>query len=853
MSFMDTKRALICSNYMPQADLDSFTRRLLHFVEFLHEAGWSITCVAKNPQGVEQYAALLEELGVSVHVGFDEHVERLASENQFDVAILGFWYIAAEVIKTLRQYSPTTRIIVDSGDLHFLRQARRILRESPDELDVLDGKYASETVGELNAYAAADAVFAVSQKEADFVSDFVGDSLRAYVVPDCEELPRSSVPFAKRRGVLFLGNFQHYPNVEAVEFLCREVLTQFDPASLREHPVYIAGNAMTSAVRKCGEGLPFVRMLGWVPSIEPYFERVRVSILPLLHGAGTKRKMIQALAIGTPTVSTSIGAEGFALRDGEEVLIADDPIAFANAIARLLSDEELWERLTRQGYERIIADHGRDTARERLMGALAAVLAKPVRQVAAQSSEVGSSEMSDHEYQQLVRRTRESICKTAPERSTVMVVSRGDDALLNLGKRSAWHFPQGRDGLYAGCYPSNSAEAITQLETLRNKGGDFLVFPKSSLWWLDHYKDFRQHLETRYRVAFQDENSCRIFSLREGPTRSQDASDKPCRRENGSTQHDPVPVMAAATETFDIEAHRPVALDIKRRGTSVDGTSHPLNALVLGIYLADRLNNIEDIVQTLSQTSVCQVTQRWVSLGGEPPKREVADVTACKLTGNKPKFEILNELLAAEDLTQFDYVLLCDDDIVLPHHFADHFLSLQSRLDFALAQPARTSESYIDHPIVEQQRGVVARQTLFVEIGPVVSVHKSAFDLLFPFDLISPMGWGYENVWAHRLTEQALRMGIIDAVPVDHSMRKPVVHYSWVTADEGRTALWEKHTHLALDRCMRVLDVIPIPDPGELLGRQKQSSGEEFPAVDMHERRTASDSKSAISQQKVCS
>src|SRR5439155_8711017 len=126
--------------------------------------------------------------------------------------------------------------------------------------------------------------------------------------------------------------------------------------------------------------------------------------------------------------------------------------------------------------------------------------------------------------------------------------------------------------------------------------------------------------------------------------------------------------------------------------------------------------------------------------------------------------QIINDLVSGENLAQYDYVLLCDDDVVLPHQFLDLFIPLQDDLDFAIAQPARTSNSYIDHPIVEQQRGVLARQTLFVEIGPVVSFHRSVFGLVFPFDLTSPMGWGYENVWSYQLAQRGLKMGILDAV-----------------------------------------------------------------------------------------
>ena len=163
-----------------------------------------------------------------------------------------------------------------------------------------------------------------------------------------------------------------------------------------------------------------------------------------------------------------------------------------------------------------------------------------------------------------------------------------------------------------------------------------------------------------------------------------------------------------------------------------------------------------------------------------------------------------------EDLANFDYVLLSDDDVVLPEQFLDQFIPLQGLLDFAIAQPARTGNSYIDHPIVEQQRGVLARQTRFVEIGPVVSFHRSAFELVFPFDLTSPMGWGYENVWSYLLARRGLKMGIIDALPVDHSIRKPVANYKWSEADRQRKSLFKKHTHYSYDECFRILDVVPL-------------------------------------------
>lgn len=376
---MKTQRALICSHYLPQPDLDSYSRRLFHFVGFLRDAGWDVACVARSPRGIDECAHLLTDRGVAVAAGFNEHeynVRRAAMQARPDIAILGFWNFAEPLIRLLREVSPATRLIVDSGDLHFLRTARGILRNAAPRLGLLGREFADATAREINVYAAADMVLAVSGKEAGLIGDLIAAADRVHVVPDCEDFAASPVPFTERQGMFFVGNFEHAPNVEAVQFLCGEVLPHLDPDLLAAHPIYVAGSNLTDEVRGIAADWPAVRLLGWVPSVVPYFERVRVSLLPVLHGAGTKRKLIQALATGTPTVSTSIGVEGFDLRDGEEALIADDPFRFAVGIARLLTDAELWQRLAMHGRERIGREHSSAVARPRLFAAIAAARRK---------------------------------------------------------------------------------------------------------------------------------------------------------------------------------------------------------------------------------------------------------------------------------------------------------------------------------------------------------------------------------------------------------------------------------------------------------------------------------------------
>ncbi len=103
-----------------------------------------------------------------------------------------------------------------------------------------------------------------------------------------------------------------------------------------------------------------------------------------------------------------------------------------------------------------------------------------------------------------------------PHDVTVIVVNEGDDPLLYWEGRQGWHFPQNEDGTYAGYHPADSAEAIAHLEELRARGGGYLLFPNTAFWWLDYYKELRQHLGTWHRRVWKDEH-CVIYKLLDMP------------------------------------------------------------------------------------------------------------------------------------------------------------------------------------------------------------------------------------------------------------------------------------------------------------------------------------------------
>jgi glycosyltransferase involved in cell wall biosynthesis len=117
------------------------------------------------------------------------------------------------------------------------------------------------------------------------------------------------------------------------------------------------------------------------------------------------------------------------------------------------------------------------------------------------------------DYEEMILKLRDVVRESLPTDARVLVVSKGDPELLKLGGQVAGHFPQNADGVYTGYYPRDSADAIRSLEELRKEGADYLLFPGTAFWWLDHYREFRLHLEKNYPVVVRQEGVCAIFAL----------------------------------------------------------------------------------------------------------------------------------------------------------------------------------------------------------------------------------------------------------------------------------------------------------------------------------------------------
>jgi hypothetical protein len=115
-------------------------------------------------------------------------------------------------------------------------------------------------------------------------------------------------------------------------------------------------------------------------------------------------------------------------------------------------------------------------------------------------------------YRRLVGCVHEQVRQVIPAGSTVVVASKGDEELVRLEGRTAWHFPRAAGGVYAGFHPSDSADATARLAALRAQGAGYFLLPATAFWWLDHYADFTRHLDATGRRVHADEH-CVIYRL----------------------------------------------------------------------------------------------------------------------------------------------------------------------------------------------------------------------------------------------------------------------------------------------------------------------------------------------------
>jgi len=333
---------LVVDSYVPLHDREAGSARLFEIIKLLRQANWRVVFLPDNWAGMQPYTSDLQALGVEVvhHVEGSRTPEERLRELllTIDVAWVSRPELCEKWLPILRANS-RIRVLYDTVDLHHVRVRRQAELEGTTESQPWKAIEALE----LACGQGSDATITVTEQEKSTLE--AAGIHPVYVIPTIHNAkvttPRN---YAETSGLLFIGGYGHAPNIDAAQWLCSEIM----PIVWRAVPnmrVTLLGNNPPRAVTSLRSRL--VDVPGFIADVEPFFLSHRLFVAPLRFGAGMKGKIGHGLSYGLPVVTTSIGAEGFGLRDTYDSMIADGTAGFAAAILRLYSDSNLWNQVSR--------------------------------------------------------------------------------------------------------------------------------------------------------------------------------------------------------------------------------------------------------------------------------------------------------------------------------------------------------------------------------------------------------------------------------------------------------------------------------------------------------------------------
>lgn len=339
------QRALFIDDSVPEPDKDAGSNAAFQHMLSLQRLGYKVTFIpGDNMARIEPYTTELQRRGIEcLYHPYFFSVEDVFRKKPapFDLVYLHRYSNASKYAGMIRQHFPRSRILYNVADLHFLRTERQAaleddgeLRRKADQLRRL----------ELGAMSFVDCVIVHSDAEAELLRELVPE-LVVRVIPWTVELRDVRSPdgaIEKAPSIAFIGGYRHPPNTDAAIWTAQSIM----PLLRRRVPgieLLLVGSHMPAEVSALAA--QDVVPLGYVPTLDGVFERVRLTIAPLRYGAGLKGKVIESLAAGIPCVMTSVAAEGIELPADLRMLVADEPEVLAERIELLCRDDVAYQRV----------------------------------------------------------------------------------------------------------------------------------------------------------------------------------------------------------------------------------------------------------------------------------------------------------------------------------------------------------------------------------------------------------------------------------------------------------------------------------------------------------------------------
>ena len=267
----------------------------------------------------------------------------LSVSPEIEFAFLYRVFVVKHILHIVRSHAPNAKIVFNTVDLHFVRETR--------EAELYGGKWRkikAENMkrDELEVIRQADATIVLNESERVLLNNLLpAASIHTIGLPI--DIPTTDgITWQSTRDIIFVGGFNHSPNVDAVLYFIHEVWPLLREQGYADRFV-IVGSNMPPKIKSLGNDQIIAK--GYVENLDEAFKTSRISVAPLRFGAGLKGKISSSLGYGVPCVTTSIGVEGSGLVDGVNILVGDNSQELASQIMRVYNDPGLWTELSHNG------------------------------------------------------------------------------------------------------------------------------------------------------------------------------------------------------------------------------------------------------------------------------------------------------------------------------------------------------------------------------------------------------------------------------------------------------------------------------------------------------------------------
>lgn len=349
---LTNKRLLIIGFVWPEPNSSAAGGRMMQLISLFQEQGFQITFA--SPAQDSDFMVSLADFNVDkVAIALnDSSFDLFLKELQPDIVLFDRFMIEEQFGWRVAEICPDAIRVLDTEDLHCLRLARQNAFKAKRTFEVSDIVMEEVSKREIASILRSDMSLMVSEYEMEVLQTVfkINPSLLYYLPLLVDSVDLNPLPFGERQHFVFIGNFLHEPNWNSVQYL-NETIWPLIRKQLPTAVLDIYGAYPTQKVFQLHNDKQGFVIKGRAESAKEVISNSRVVLAPLRFGAGIKGKLLDAMDYGTPSVTTSIGAESMRADLDWNGSIEDDPQQFANAAAQLYQDEISWKQSQQNGFE----------------------------------------------------------------------------------------------------------------------------------------------------------------------------------------------------------------------------------------------------------------------------------------------------------------------------------------------------------------------------------------------------------------------------------------------------------------------------------------------------------------------